>query len=55
MAPVMIRPWWPNKSESKKMVHATGASLYGVLVHDASLGGLKGLDPSGSLGDITFG
>lgn len=34
------------------MVLATGASLYGVLVHDASLGGLKGLDPSGSKGDI---
>jgi hypothetical protein len=32
----------------------TGASLYGVLVHDASLGGLKGLgNPSGDLkGDI---
>lgn len=32
--------------------HMTGASLYGVLVHDASLGGLKGLNPSGFVGDI---
>jgi hypothetical protein len=34
------------------MVLATGTSLYGVLVHDASLGGLKGLESSDSFGEV---